>query len=92
MTKLSELKQKLSEGPGFAAEYRKADEEYAVIEALIAARTSACLSQADLAARLGTTQSAIARLESGRISPSLSTLRRYAEATGTRLNVSLTAR
>lgn len=92
MTKLSELKQKLWESPGFATEYRKADEEYAVIEALIAARTSARLSQADLAARLGTTQSAIARLESGRISPSLSTLRRYAEATGTRLNVSLTAR
>jgi len=92
MTKLTELKHRLRESPEFDTEYRKADEEYAVIEALIAARTSARLSQADLAARLGTTQSAIARLESGRISPSLSTLRRYAEATGTRLNVSLTAR
>ena len=92
MTKLTELKQKLSKSAEFATEYRKADEENAVIEALIAARTAAHLSQADLAARLGTTQSAIARLESGRISPSLSTLRRYAEATGTRLNVSLMAR
>lgn len=92
MTTLTELKQKLRENPEFDTEYRKAEEEYAVIEALIAARTSARLSQADLAARLGTTQSAIARLESGRISPSLSTLRRYAEATGTRLTFSLTAR
>ena len=92
MTKLTDLKQRLSKNPEFATEYVKADEEYAVIEALIAARTSARLSQAELAIRLGTTQSAIARLESGRISPSLSTLRRYAEATGTRLNVSLTAR
>jgi ribosome-binding protein aMBF1 (putative translation factor) len=92
MTKLTDLKQRLSKNPEFATEYVKADEEYAVIEALIAARTSAHLSQAELAIRLGTTQSAIARLESGRISPSLSTLRRYAEATGTRLNVSLVAR
>lgn len=46
----------------------------------------------ELAKRIGTTQSAIARLEGGGVSPSLSTLRRYAEATGTRLEVSLVAR
>src|SRR5690606_15832492 len=51
-------------------------------------RTEARLSQAELAKRLGTTQSAIARLEGGGVSPSLSTLRRYAEATGTKLQVS----
>ena len=44
---------------------------------------------AELARRLGTTQSAIARLEGGRVSPSFATLRRYAEATGTRLTVGL---
>ena len=43
----------------------------------------------ELARRLGTTQSAIARLEGGRVSPSFATLRRYAEATGTRLTVGL---
>ena len=42
-------------------------------------------SAAELARRLGTTQSAIARLESGRVSPSFATLRRYAEATDARL-------
>jgi len=89
MTRLSELKSKLIQDPAFAAEYQKADIEYSVIESLINARTAADLSQEELAKRLGTTQSAVARLESGRISPSLSTLRRYAEATGTRLAISL---
>jgi ribosome-binding protein aMBF1 (putative translation factor) len=92
MTKLAELKKRLAASPQFEAEYRQADAEFAVIEALILARTNAKLSQAELAARLGTTQSAIARLESGSISPSLSTLRRYADATGTRLSVSLVSR
>lgn len=91
MTRISDLKKQLMTSPEFEAEYKKADAEFAVIEALIAARTNASLSQAELAARLGTTQSAIARLESGRVSPSLSTLRRYADATGTRLKVSLIA-
>lgn len=89
MTKLAELKTRLMTSPDFADAYAKADADYAVIEALIQARTNASLSQAELAARLGTTQSAIARLESGRVSPSLSTLRRFAEATGTQLRVSL---
>lgn len=92
MTKLAELKKRLAASPEFEGEYRQADAEFAVIEALILARTNAKLSQAELAARLGTTQSAIARLESGSISPSLSTLRRYADATGTRLSVSLVSR
>jgi len=63
--------------------------EYAVIEALIRSRVDANLSQAELASKLGTTQSSIARLEGGGVSPSLATLRRYAAATGSRLKVSL---
>ena len=62
-------------------EYARVDEEFTLLEALIRARTTARLTQAELAQRLGTTQSAIARLEGGRVSPSLVTLRRYAEAT-----------
>ncbi len=54
---------------------------------MIRARTAAKLTQAELAERLGTTQSAIARLEAGRVSPSYATLGRYAEATGARLTV-----
>lgn len=89
MTKIADLKKRLMNDPEFRAEYEKADTEFAIVEALVRARTGAKLSQAELARRIGTTQSAIARLEGGGVSPSLSTLRRYAEATGTKLQVSL---
>ena len=89
MTKLKDLKKRLMEDPEFREEYARVDEEFAVIEALVRARSAAKLTQAELARRLGTTQSAIARLEGGRVSPSLNTLRRYTEATGTRLTVAL---
>ena len=89
MTKLTELKKRFMEDPEFREEYARADEEYALVEALVRARTAAKLTQAEVARRLGTTQSAIARLEGGRVSSSFATLRRYAEATGTRLTVGL---
>lgn len=89
MTKLADLKKRLMANPEFEREYAAADAEFAVIEALVRARTAADLSQAELARRIGTTQSAIARLEGGGVSPSLSTLRKYAEATGTRLEIKL---
>ena len=89
MTKLKDLKARFMEDPEFREEYARVDEEYALIEALVRARTAAKLTQAELARRLGTTQSAVARLEGGRVSPSFATLRRYAEATGTRLTVGL---
>ena len=92
MTKIADLKKRLSANPEFQKEYEKADAEFAIIESLVRARTEAKLSQAELAKRIGTTQSAIARLEGGGVSPSLSTLRRYAEATGTKLQVNLVAR
>jgi len=89
MTKLSELKAEMMADPAFRDEYRKADAEYALIEALIRARAAAELTQAELARRIGTTQSAVARLEGGGVSPSIATLRRYAEATGTDLRIEL---
>nr|WP_288200187.1 helix-turn-helix transcriptional regulator [uncultured Pleomorphomonas sp.] len=89
MTKLADLKKRLMAAPEFQREYAKVDAEFTVIEALIRARTMANLSQAELARRIGTTQSAIARLEGGGVSPSLSTLRKYAEATGTKLEINL---
>ena len=87
MTKLADLKQRLMDNPEFREEYAKADAEFALIEAMIMARREAKLTQAELAEKIGTTQSAIARLEAGRVSPSISTLRRYAEATGHQLQV-----
>ena len=89
MTRLKDLKKRLMKDPEFREEYARADEEFALIEALVRARTAARLTQEELASRLGTTQSAVARLEGGGVSPSIATLRRYAEATGTRLTVAL---
>ena len=88
MTKLSDLKKRLMENPEVRTEYAQADAEFSLIEAMITARRDARLTQAELAQKIGTTQSAIARLEAGRISPSITTLRRYAEATGHQLRVS----
>lgn len=89
MTKIADLKKRLMDNPEFRDEYAKADAEFQLIEALVTARTRAKLSQAEVARRLGTTQSAIARLEGGGVSPSITTLRRYAEATGAKLEINL---
>ena len=89
MTKFQDLKKRWMKDPEFAQAYAEADAEFSVIEALIAARTRAKMSQADVAQKLGTTQSAIARLEGGNVSPSLATIRRYAAATGSRLHLEL---
>ena len=71
--------------------YRKAHaelaDEFALVAAMIRARTTAGLTQAQVAERMESTQPAIARLEgSGRI-PSTRTLQRYAKATGHRLRI-----
>lgn len=73
------------------AEYDRLDEEFAFLDVFLKARTSAGITQAQVAERIGTTQSVIARLESGRgkHSPSLSTLRKYAHALGCRLELRL---
>jgi ribosome-binding protein aMBF1 (putative translation factor) len=56
---------------------------------MVEARVRAGFTQAQLAQRMGTTQSAIARLEAGRSSPSIATLRKLAAATGSRLVIRL---
>ncbi|MGH6754915.1 MAG: helix-turn-helix domain-containing protein, partial [Bradyrhizobium sp.] len=51
------------------------------------ARAKAGLTQEELARRMDTSQSAIARLEGGRMKPSARTLERFAKATGTHLRI-----
>ena len=53
---------------------------------LIDTRSRACLSQAELAVRMKTSQSYIARIEGGRVRPSTA-VQRLAQATGTRLSI-----
>jgi len=75
--------------------YREAhaalEPEFELASELIAARARAGLSQAALAKRMRTSQSAVARIESGRHWPSRRTLERYARATGTRAVIRLVA-
>ena len=75
--------------PEFMKEYDALEEEFARANMVIGARTHADLSQAELAERMGTSQSAIARLESGRVKPSTRTLEKLAAATGMKLRIVL---
>ncbi|CDQ10169.1 Transcriptional regulator, XRE family [Acidithiobacillus ferrivorans] len=92
MTLISELKEQWMKSPTFKAEYDALEDEFSLARELIKARTRAGLSQAELAQRMGTTQSAIARLESGKAPPSMRTIARIAAATGTRAVVRLEPR
>lgn len=89
MSTLAELKERFLKDPEVRAAYEEADADYAVLEAMIRARTEAGLTQAEVAERAGTTQSAIARLEGGRVSPSVATLQKYAKAVGKKLRVDM---
>lgn len=89
MTKLNELKKTLLERPDVRAEYEALAEEFSIAEALIRARAEADMTQEEVARRMQTSQSYIAKLESGRVSPSMKALQRYAAATGARLKISL---
>jgi len=86
-----ELKERALERANVKAEYERLDEEFSLVDEFLKARAAAGLTQAELAKRIGTTQSAIARLESGggKHSPSLATLRKYARALGCRLELKL---
>lgn len=87
-----ELVQQMLSTAGVAEEVERLNhEEYALLDQMLAARKAAGMSQADVAAKMGTKATAISRLESalasGKHSPSIDTLRRYAEATGQKLEI-----
>jgi len=73
--------------PDYVREYEAMADEFELAGALIDARGKAKLTQADVAAKMKTSQQAIARLEGGRGNPSIGTLRRFASVTGTRLKI-----
>ena len=78
---------KMLKNPKFKEEYDKLEPEFAVIQALIDARIKKSLTQKQLAKRMGTTQSAISRLEKGNVSPTVDFLKKLADATDTRLDI-----
>ncbi|MBC7162929.1 MAG: helix-turn-helix transcriptional regulator [Immundisolibacter sp.] len=89
MTKFSDIKKRWLRNPEVRTEYDALEEEFALARELILARSRAGLSQAEVARRMGTTQSTVARLEGGRTKPTLLTVERYAKATGSRAVVKL---
>jgi len=89
MTALKRLKNKWQADSEFRAAYDRLKPEFAVARQLITARHRAGLSQAEVARRMHTTQSAVARLESGQRLPAMSSLQRYALVTGHSIQVRL---
>jgi DNA-binding XRE family transcriptional regulator len=81
---LASVKKKMLADLDVRKDYAALGEEFALARELIAARVRAGFTQAQLAQRMGTTQSAIARLESGAQLPSVKTLLRFAKATDSR--------
>lgn len=75
-------------------EFDKLSDEFSLLDEFLKARTSQGLTQAQVAEKIGTTQSAVARMESGsgKHSPSLATLTKYADALGCKLEVRLVRR
>ena len=86
---ISKLKRRWMKEPGFKSGYDALEAEFTLASVLIEARTKAKLSQQEVAKKMGTSQSTIARLESGAAKPSFSTLERFAKATGMRVRLSL---
>ena len=87
MTRISELHRRWSKDGDYKDAYDSLGEECDLARALIEARTAAGLSQAQLARRMKTSQSYIARLEGGKVRPSTDALERFAHATRTRLRI-----
>jgi ribosome-binding protein aMBF1 (putative translation factor) len=84
------FKARMLADPEVKREYDALEAEFAISSELIRARLRAGLSQAELAAKMNTSQSAIARLESGQTLPSTKTLMRFAEATKSKVELRLT--
>jgi len=88
-----ELKKKILSNPEVQAEYESLQDEFSLFDELLKARTLAGLTQSDVANLMGTKTPAIARLENGggnkQHSPSISTLRKYADAVGCHLEIKL---
>lgn len=92
MTKrLRTIKRKMLVDPEVRTPYEALSDEFDLASELIAARARAGLTQAEVAKRMGTAQSAVARLESGAQMPSVSTLLKFAQATRSRVIIKLSA-
>lgn len=88
---LKQFKSRALLRPDVRKAYDALEDEFNFLDQILKARAESGLTQAQVAERVGTTQSAIARMESGvgKHSPSLATLQRYAKAIGYRVEFKL---
>ena len=86
-----ELKEVALKRKGVNVEYQSLEPEFTLLRAMLSARQKSGLTQAQIAERMGTKSPAITRLESsltsGKHSPSLATIKKYAEAVGYYLEI-----
>ncbi len=84
-----EQKKQLMKNPEFVREFNGLEPEYKLAADLIRLRLAKGLTQEDLAKMLNTKQESIARLENGGSLPSLSTMKKLAEALDADLEINL---
>jgi transcriptional regulator with XRE-family HTH domain len=93
--KHSELKEKALKRKGVKTEYKALEPEFTILHELLQARQKAGLSQAEIAERMGTKAPAITRLESslssGKHSPSIATIKKYADVLDCHLEIRIIA-
>jgi len=89
VARFDDMKTELLTRADVRAEYDALAQEFSLAEMLLRARAEADMTQAQVAERMKTSQSYVAKLESGQVSPSIKALQRYAAATGARLKISL---
>lgn len=89
MTKLTDLHAEWLKDKDYQNAFVDSEVEFSIAQTLIAARTQAGLSQKEVAERMGTTQSTIARMEAGQSLPSTRSMLRFAKATGCHLVMQL---
>ena len=87
MTKISTLHKRWLKEPAYKKAYEETQIEFEIAKEIIEARMKSGLSQEELAALMETSQSAIARLESGTSLPSMRTLAKFAKATNSQIQV-----
>ncbi len=87
MIDFRDIKKEWLTDPEFVKEYEALEEEFSLASALISARSNADMTQQDVAEKMETSQSYIAKLEGGEVSPTMKALKRYAAATGSRIKI-----
>lgn len=91
MNNFETIKQKMLQNPKVAEAYEEKRPEFMVARALIQARIKANMTQADVAKKMHTSQSQIARLESGEHMPSFNSIHKYARATNRTIKIEIQA-